>query len=185
MFSLNHKYKNDELLLQWINENNFFNENECLVQFFSGIIDEVYIKNIATILKKSLPKAHIIGVTTDGEIYMSDVTQKEIIISISVFHKSTLASFSIDFNSVSNSNDLGIKLASNLESEDIKAMVVFTSGLNINGDEFIAGVNSISNGRYYNDLLCQDHLTQHSYFTHYATSSNSLFSNPKLLMKAS
>jgi len=31
----------------------------------------------------------------------------------------------------------------------------------------------------YNVPICQDHLTQHSYFTHYATSSNSCFLNSK------
>lgn len=31
----------------------------------------------------------------------------------------------------------------------------------------------IAIGEVYNVPICQDHLTQHSYFTHYATSSNS------------
>ena len=40
-------------------------------------------------------------------------------------------------------------------------------------------------GKKYNVPLCQDHLIQHSYFTHYATFSNSCFLNSKLFMKVS
>jgi hypothetical protein len=39
--------------------------------------------------------------------------------------------------------------------------------------------------QYYDVSLCQDHLIQHSYFTHYATSSNSCFLNSKVFMKVS
>jgi hypothetical protein len=37
----------------------------------------------------------------------------------------------------------------------------------------------------YNVPTCQDHLTQYSYFTNYATNCNSVFSNSKLLIKVS
>ncbi|MCD4667797.1 MAG: hypothetical protein K8R44_04285, partial [Sulfurimonas sp.] len=78
MYNLNYKYKDDELLKSWLKEHNIASQKECLVQFFSGIAKEKEMQNISALLTTLLPSAHIIGVTTDGEICEDEVSLNEI-----------------------------------------------------------------------------------------------------------
>ena len=146
MYTINHKYQSDKLLQGWLLEHEFASKKECLVQFFSGIPKEEKIRHIATQLSSSLPYAHIIGTTTDGEISADYVTTHEIIISISIFEKSTISSVGISYDS--NSFNMGCDIASKLDASDVKAMLLITTGLAINGEAFLKGVRSVSKGRY-------------------------------------
>jgi signal transduction histidine kinase len=146
MYTINHKYKNNDLLKNWISDNNLEIEEECLVQFFSGIAKKELMQEIATTLHSNLPLAHVIGTTTDGEIQGENVTNDQIIISASVFHKSKLNSnFSLH---IENSYALGEDLVTKLKADDIKVMICFTTGLSINGETFLEGVNTLSKGKF-------------------------------------
>ncbi|MEO1953196.1 MAG: FIST N-terminal domain-containing protein, partial [Campylobacterales bacterium] len=146
MHSLTYKYENDELLKKWIIDNNLFEVDNCLVQFFSGIAKEETMQHISNILGELLSKAHIIGSTTDGEIYFDEVTLNEIIISVSIFEHSTLESTWIEYET--DSYDMGVSLASKLEAEDTKVLITFSTGLHINGEDFVDGIYDVSQGRY-------------------------------------
>ncbi|MEA1956285.1 MAG: FIST N-terminal domain-containing protein [Campylobacterota bacterium] len=146
MHTINYKYTNDEELKVWLNQNNFKNEKECLVQFFCGIPTKDIMQSIASILSENLPNAHIIGSTTDGEIMDDTVTLNSIIVSVSIFEKSKIYSAYANYDT--NSYDMGYILAKKLDSKDAKAMILFTTGLAINGEHFLNGVREISNGNY-------------------------------------
>ncbi|MEA2098953.1 MAG: FIST N-terminal domain-containing protein, partial [Campylobacterota bacterium] len=146
MYTLNHKYQNKKLLQEWLEKNKFGSKKECLVQFFCGVPTEEMMLELADTLTTSLPLAHIVGSTTDGEISVDKVSSSEIIISISIFEKSTICSTSITCKT--NSYYMGRDIAKKLHCNDAKAMILFTTGLLINGEQFMNGVAEISNGDY-------------------------------------
>lgn len=146
MYTKNHIFKNDNLLQEWIEENEFSTKKECLVQFFCGVPHLKTMSEISKKLLKELPLAHIVGTTTDGEIVGKSVTINEIVISVSVFEKSTIYSAEVEY--VTNSFDMGCDIAKKLDDKDIKAMILFTTGLSINAEVFLEGVTSVSKGNY-------------------------------------
>jgi len=147
LYTLNHQYENNKQLELWLKEHEFALKKECLVQFFSGISTKEAMQDIATILSENLPDAHIIGSTTDGEISGEVVTTQKIIISISIFEKSIIKSVAVNYET--SSYDMGHKIATLLHDDDVKAMILFTTGLKINGEEFIYGVKSVANNSCY------------------------------------
>ncbi len=146
MYSINYIYKDDASLINWINDNELKSKRGCLIQIFYGIIDKQIIKKISSSLHKYLPEAHIIGSTTDGEIINANVSIKKIVISVTVFEESTVSSFSTEYDN--SSYLLGREMAANLDADDVKALILFTTSLEINGEEFLRGVRNISGGRY-------------------------------------
>ncbi|MCD4668007.1 MAG: FIST C-terminal domain-containing protein, partial [Sulfurimonas sp.] len=68
------------------------------------------------------------------------------IISVSVFEKSTICSVGVVYEN--SSYDMGKAIASKLDSSDAKAMILFTTGLTINGEQFLNGVRSVSKDKY-------------------------------------
>ena len=146
MYTINYKYTNEKSLKEWLLKHEFESKKECLVQFFSGVPKEAKMQKVANVLSASLPDAHIIGTTTDGEISADNVTVKEIIISVSIFEKSTIDSIGISYDT--NSYDMGKEIASQLDDTDIQAMILFTTGLLIDGEQFLNGVRAVSKGRY-------------------------------------
>ncbi|QOY55302.1 FIST C-terminal domain-containing protein [Candidatus Sulfurimonas marisnigri] len=146
MYTLNHYYRNEEILHEWLCKHEFSSKKECLVQFFCGISQEAIMKKIASALCSNLPGAHIIGATTDGEIYNDKVSTNKIIISVSVFETSTISSVGVIYGS--DSFTMGRDIASNLDADDVKAMVFFTAGLLVSGEQFLDGVKTISKGKF-------------------------------------
>ena len=146
MYTLNYKYKSIKLLKEWMYDNNIASQKECLIQFFSGIPNEKTMQELATTLSTIAPNAHVIGTTTDGEILGDNVSENEIVISASIFQKSKLVSTLELHNGCS--YELGKNLANELNNDDIKVMILFTTGLNVNGETFLEGVKTFSDGKF-------------------------------------
>ena len=147
MYTITHKYIDNKKLIKWIHENNLSKEEECLVQFFSGIPTEEFMQEITTILYQNLPSAHILGTTTDGEIQGDTVSNGQVIISASVFQKSKLKS-NIALHEKENSFILGKDLVHKFDCKDMKVMICFTTGITINGEIFLKGVKTLSENNF-------------------------------------
>ena len=88
MKNFNIKYNSIQELEEFFIENNSIcDEQNVLIQIFSGIIEQEYLEDLASFLLQQLPNAKIIGTTTDGEIYDGEVHLHSTIISISIFEK--------------------------------------------------------------------------------------------------
>jgi len=146
MYTLNHKYKDEESLVKWLEDEDFSSKKECLVQFFCGVPTLEMMQKITTLLTANLPLAHIVGTTTDGEILGDEVSSNEVIISVSVFEKSMICSTFALLED--DSYHMGKQIVSKVHCDEVKAMIFFTAGLNINGEEFLSGVGEISKGKY-------------------------------------
>ena len=142
MKTLNTYYQSKELFLNFLDENKLTEEKNLLVQIFSSVLDENILESILKNITLLLPNAKIIGATTDGEILDNIVSTDKIIVSVTAFKKATL-SVGMQRND-GNSFECGVKLAKKIVSDKTKAIILFSDGLNSNGEEFLNGVKSIS-----------------------------------------
>ncbi|MEA2051003.1 MAG: ATP-binding protein [Campylobacterota bacterium] len=137
-------YYNDRNTFQEFAISNGLDEKKnILVQIFSSIVFKNNLQDIIDDILYTLPNAKIIGSTTDGEILDDNVTTKDVVISCSVFEKSTLDT-KVEFNNTNNSFELGSNIAKKLITPKTKLLILFSDGINTNGEEFLKGVESIS-----------------------------------------
>jgi len=140
MQTYNLKYTTNDAFIAFIDQHqDIVNNNNVLVQLFSGVLDYGNLQSILTQIKQSLPKSTIIGATTDGEIFNDTVTTHSVIVSITVFHKSTLVMDCI--GDIDDSYDAGINIGKKLQQPNSKVFILFGDGLNNNGEEFLNGLN--------------------------------------------
>ncbi len=136
MKSVSTQYKNLKQLREFSLP--YAQEENCLVQIFSGVMDKDFLTEISTHVCEILPKAHIIGSTTDGEIYNREVTVHETIISISCFDDVKLTSgFSLEADSFQSAHSLFTTIA----SDKTRLMIVFCDGIYCNGDDVLSALH--------------------------------------------
>ena len=138
MKTYNIKYLNENELKEFVLSNNLKKYNNILIQVFTGNPGKRYILLLQEILKELLPQAVIIGATTDGEIIGQKVLTKNTVISISVFQNTSIKSILIEHEN-KNSYETGKKIAENILSDNTKAVILFSDGINTNADELLKG----------------------------------------------
>jgi len=141
--SINIIYSNRDELIKFISEQNLNNANNILVQIFSGILDKNLIQSIVNILKENIKNVKIIGSSTDGEIIDGEVTNNQIILNFNIFENTQIET--ILLKKSTNSYKLGQELATKLITSNTKLIITFADALNVNGEEYIKGIQSISN----------------------------------------
>ena len=140
MKSFNLIYENKEQLKQFIEENSL--KENVFIQVFTGILDKDIIWDLINYLKSSIKNVKIIGSSTDGEIINGKVTQNKIILNFNIFNDTKCNTIVIEKKE--KSYDLGQKLAKKLLKNDTKLLITFADGINVNGEEFIKGIESIN-----------------------------------------
>ena len=143
MKTINSYYKSQDSFQELVNKHELLAPKNILVQIFSSILDVKIIEKIKSEIISILPHAIIIGATTDGEIIDSNVTTNEIVISCSVFDKSTLKSENTPKGDL-NDYEMGVDLAKKLVTKKTKLLILFADGLHTNGEEFLKGVDFIA-----------------------------------------
>ncbi len=142
MTSYNLQYTTNKELFKFIRDNNIKNEESLLIQIFTGINERVFIQNLLDNLNSVVPKAYIIGSTTDGEINGSVVSTLKCIISFSIFKHTQINSYIC--NQFEDYYEAGEKIASNLIQDNTKVIISFADGNNTNGEAYLNGINSIN-----------------------------------------
>jgi diguanylate cyclase (GGDEF)-like protein len=133
-------YSQNKSIDKFIREQNIREQDNILIQVFSGIINETFLKDVVGNIAKCIPQAVIIGSTTDGEINNKDSSTHTVILSISIFENTKLIPF---FYRDDISYRIGEKIAQNTP-KDTKVAIMFSDGLNSDGEDLINGVNSIN-----------------------------------------
>ena len=127
----------DLLIQEHIKE---LSEGSVLVQIFSGIIDKHYCLEVAKDIKSKIPHSNIIGTTTAGEIFEGKMLDEHVIVSLSVFDKTNLASniysFCDEISTIHSAVD-------ELTNEDTKAVILFSDGLQTNGENIIQEIHTL------------------------------------------
>lgn len=91
-------------------------------------------------LKKMFPAASIVGCSTSGEIFGTQVFDNTISVTAIVFEKSSFQGAQIDLAGIADSFEAGEKLARSIETEGIIHAFVLSDGLHVNGSELVEGL---------------------------------------------
>ena len=136
MRSFNLQYEDKNSLEQFIKSHSIKNYGNILIQIFSGLLDEEYILDLSSYIKKLLPQANIIGSSTSGEICQGKIYDNTVIISFSIFKDTVVKSklYNLDENFRVES------IADELILDNTKALIVFSDGLKSNADKILKGI---------------------------------------------
>jgi hypothetical protein len=141
-------------------EKNIKNEKNVLLQIFSSYQEVFIIKEIIKTVKEYNKNVAIIGTTTDGEIFESIFFEYKIVLSFTIFEKTSLKISYVKINdnyknieklddiskeNIGGSYKAGAELAKKAVGKDTKAVIIFADGLNTNLEDFLNGFESINN----------------------------------------
>ncbi len=140
--------------------------SNIFVMCYSGIDDQVINQEILNCIKTLLPQACIMGSTTDGEIFETEVMVHSFVLSLTTFESTTLA---IElFSAEHDSFQAGQMIAKEGVKLGAKVAIIVADGIVTNGDFLMDGVNSIApslvvagglagdNGRYEESFIFCD-----------------------------
>ena len=94
-------------------------------------------------LKKHYPLSTIVGCSTSGEIYNQSINDDSLSIAIVKFSHSNIKSFTQSINDYAESYHAGIKIGESLKADNLKAILLLSDGIIVNGTELVEGAKSI------------------------------------------
>jgi hypothetical protein len=118
-------------------DNSLDSQSTLVVCFGSTHFDDIQagFEDITTHFKTST----IIGCSTSGEIHNDLLYNSSLCVMVMKFENTTLALSTIHFDDVSESFDIGKKIATELQNEHLKAIFTLSDGLGINGSQLTKG----------------------------------------------
>ena len=138
MKTYNLKYTDNFQLDDFIISNGIDKYSNILIQIFSGCLNEELLLSISQNIKMHLPESEILGTTTAGEIYEGKMYDEQIIISFSVFSNTSLRS---NIYKIEDENINFDTVIEDLVTEDTKVLIVFSDGLQSNGEDIIKEIS--------------------------------------------
>jgi len=97
---------------------------------------------LQSILKARYPTAQIIGCSTSGEITATGVYDDSLQITAILWEKTVQRVTHTKMTGMQNSFETAVTLAKQLKSDSLKAVLVYSDGLNVNGSELLEGFKS-------------------------------------------
>src|SRR6185503_6689481 len=94
-------------------------------------------------LTRAYPASHIIGCSTAGEILGTEITDDSLVVAITRFDTTTLASIVVPIREAGDSFQVGVDIARKLADPQLKGVMVLSEGVIINGTQWIGGLNSV------------------------------------------
>lgn len=94
-------------------------------------------------LKARYPTAQIIGCSTAGEITAAGVFDDSLQITAILWEKTVQRVTHTKMSGMQNSYETAAGLAKQLKSDSLKAVLVYSDGLNVNGSELLEGFKSV------------------------------------------
>jgi len=95
-------------------------------------------------LRQAFPRAHFVGCSTSGEIHGAELLDGSLSVAIARFEHSTLRTTESDVigTDTDTSFAAGEKIAQTLTRDDLRAILVLSDGLNVNGSQLVQGLNA-------------------------------------------
>lgn len=110
---------------------------QTLVLFFA---DQSYCQHPAvTELEQAFPKSAVIGCSTSGEIYQGEIYDDSLVCVVMKLERTPFRILCERNYAEKNTRECGQQFANQLYSFDLHHVLLLSSGLNINIDEFIVG----------------------------------------------
>lgn len=91
-------------------------------------------------LRKSYPQAVLLGCTTAGEIYGTQVTDNSVVVTAVKFEHTTIKAVSLSISNMEESHAVGKKLADSLDKTNLQHVLVLSDGIHINGSRLVEGM---------------------------------------------
>jgi hypothetical protein len=93
-------------------------------------------------LRSAFPDSLLVGCSTGTAISRESLSDDKLSLTGVSFDKTKVRLASVELNELS-SEEAGVKVAEQLDSADLKGVIVFSDGLNVNGSELIHGLQNI------------------------------------------
>ena len=93
-------------------------------------------------LREKFKNSVIIGASSSGEIFMDELQEDTVVVSVLKFSTSKIKLFTKEIGSPKNSFSIGQDISSTLYAEDLKGIFILSDGLGINGSQLTNGINS-------------------------------------------
>jgi hypothetical protein len=97
---------------------------------------------LPALLKERYPAAKVIGCTTSGEINETGVYDDSLQITAIQWDRTSMRVVDIKVNGMQESFQCGATLASTLKADNLRSILVFSDGLNVNGTDLLKGMQS-------------------------------------------
>lgn len=97
-------------------------------------------------LREAYPLAKLMGCSTAGEIFGTRVQDDGLVVAAARFQTTRLARAITPVERSEQSRTAGVNLAQTLTAPDLKAVIVLSDGLNVNGSQLVAGLNDVFQG---------------------------------------
>jgi hypothetical protein len=94
-------------------------------------------------IQAAYPQSHIVGCSTSGEIDGASISDHSIVVGVVRFAATQVRRASARIRYLEDSFRAGEKIAERLFLPDLRSLLVFTDGINVNGSELIRGLNNI------------------------------------------
>jgi hypothetical protein len=101
------------------------------------------LKGAAQALAQAFPGAHRMGCSTAGEISASGVSDDTVVLTALSMDTGRVQQVSTPLANMDDSFDAGVRLATTLSREGLRAILVFGQGVNINGSAMLAGLAEV------------------------------------------
>ncbi len=98
--------------------------------------------DMISMLAGAYPQSHILGCSTAGEIYGTEITDGTLSVAMIRFDSTPLRSAAAPIRSAKDSYEAGRRIAQALESPELRAILVLSDGLQVNGSDLVNGLNS-------------------------------------------
>ena len=94
-------------------------------------------------LKSRYPTAQLVGCTTSGEINVKGVFDDSIQMTAIQWEKTVQRVAQTKMTATQNSHEVGALLGKQLKAGDLRTVMIFADGLNVNGEELVLGFQSV------------------------------------------
>ena len=114
------------------------------VVFVFGDTDSIKDENRFFELKNLFPNAKVVGCSSSGNIFNSQVTKFQIVATAIAFDKATVEISTINFNDNDDIEKLSEELIDKLPKDNLKHIFLMSDGLLINGSQLTRGINKVN-----------------------------------------
>ena len=93
-------------------------------------------------LRAAFPRSTVIGCSTSGEIEETRIRDESIVVAAARFGATRVKHAATKLASAAESFAAGARIADELQAADLRAVIVLSEGLKVNGSELVRGINS-------------------------------------------
>jgi hypothetical protein len=94
-------------------------------------------------LRAAFPNSHLVGCSTSGEIFGDCIHDGTLAVAVAQLERSRVATATAAVSSAADSFAAGAAIAQALTADDLRAVLIMSDGLNVNGSELVRGLNSV------------------------------------------